>query len=118
VFPRGVGDLIAVEFRETSARVHIMGAVWPAVAATVGLMLEPFSGETWDAEVLFVRDEGLPFALLGYEGFLNRWAVSFNGYDGYFVVESVEGFHERQPPQVMQRLQATWPHLFHHRHSG
>lgn len=57
-------------------------------------------------------DEGLPFGLLGYEGFLNRWAVSFNGYRGYFVVEPIEDFDSRQPQEVFDTLAATWPHLF------
>jgi len=34
-----------------------------------------------------VIEEGLPFGLPGYEGFLSRWAVSFNAYMGYVVVE-------------------------------
>ncbi len=57
-------------------------------------------------------EEGLPFALLGYEGFLNRWAVSFNGYQGYFIVEPIGDFDARQPAEVFEQLQTQWPDLF------
>ena len=88
-----------------------MGNAWPAVAANVELALDPFPETTWTAEALFVADEGLPFALLGYEGFLNRWAVSFNGAMGYYIVEPVEEFHARQPPEIMNVLREKWPRL-------
>lgn len=78
----------------------------------VTLLLPPFDDLAWDAEVDFVFEEGLPFALLGYEGFLNRWAVSFNGYHGYLIVEPAEEFDERQPPDVLEELIARWPRLF------
>lgn len=68
----------------------------------------PFA-DAWEAEVDFVHDEGLPFGLLGYEGFLNRWAVSFNGYNGYFVVAPVDLFHDRQPSDLLDRLRSRWP---------
>jgi hypothetical protein len=41
----------------------------------------------------------------GLEGFLNRWAVSFNSYLGYFTVESVDDFHSRQPPWILAALE-------------
>ena len=53
-----------------------MGRDWPAVTATVDLVLPPILDLGWEAETDFVLDEGLPFALLGYEGFLNLWAVA------------------------------------------
>ncbi len=89
-----------------------MGRDWPAVSATVNLLLRPFDDLGWEAEVDFVLDDDLPFALLGYEGFLNRWAVSFNGYLGYVIVEPADDFHSRQPPDVLSELRSQWPHLF------
>lgn len=74
--------------------------------------LSPFADQSWEAEVDVVVDEGLPFALLGYEGFLNRWAVSFNGYLGYFVVEPAEDFDARQPHEMFSELRDRFPHLF------
>jgi hypothetical protein len=103
--------MVAVEFGHPNRTVRLMGNTWPAVEASVELSLEPFPESHWSAEVLFVAEEGLPFALLGYEGFLNRWSVSFNGCLGYFIVEPVEDFHARQPRDVMEILRAKWPHL-------
>ncbi|MGH9297644.1 MAG: hypothetical protein ACRDZP_06660 [Acidimicrobiales bacterium] len=91
-----------------------MGRSWPAVSAEVGLALEPFADMGWSAEVDFLLDEGPPFGLLGYEGFLNRWAVSFNGYLGYFIVEPADGFDQRQPTPVIDGLRNRWPQLFRH----
>jgi hypothetical protein len=113
VFPRGIGDLLAVEFPEFGGqkKIKLMGHDWPAVTETVELVLRPFD-DPWEAEVDFVVEDELPFALLGYEGFLNRWAVSFNGYLGYFIVEPIQDFDERQPPEVFDTLREQWPHLF------
>ena len=116
VFPRGCGDMLQVEFPRFSSdcnkKITLMGRDWPAVTATVHLVLRPFDDLGWDAEVDFVYDEGLPFGLLGYEGFFTRWAVSFNGVDGYFIVELADEFHDRQPDDVMEGLARSWPDLF------
>ena len=116
VFPRGVGDLLGIEFpdfpSQAPKKITLMGRDWPAVTDSVELMLRPFTDDRWEAEVDFVLDDGLPFALLGYEGFLNRWAVSFNGYAGYFVVEPIESFDERQPAAVFEALKSQWPDLY------
>lgn len=116
VFPRGVGDLLAIEFPELASRapkkITLLGHDWPAVTATIGLVLPPFEELAWEAEVDFVVEDDLPFALLGYEGFLNRWAVSFNGYLGYFVVEPAEDFDSRQPAELFEDLKVRWPHLY------
>jgi hypothetical protein len=75
------------------------------------MVLEPFFDDEWDADVFFAVDEGLPFAMLGYEGFLNRWAVSFNGPYGYFVVEPADEFHDVRGDSIMKKLREKWPHL-------
>jgi hypothetical protein len=106
VFPRGVGDLLGLSFPSLRSsaphKITLMGDDWPAITATATLRLQPFADVTWEADIDFVMDEGLPFALLGYEGFLNRWAVSFNGYLGYFLVEPAEEFDERQDDALFQ----------------
>ena len=88
-----------------------MGRDWPAVRESVDLALEPFADDPWEAQVSFVRDEGLPFAVLGYEGFLNRWAVSVNGALGYFIVEPADDFHSRHSEFIVPLLRKQWPHL-------
>ena len=84
-------------------KIHLLGSEWPTIQRTVQLQLQPFD-EVWEAEVDFVIDEGLAFGLLGYEGFLNRWAVSFNGYHGYIIVEPVESHRDNVPAEVIAPL--------------
>lgn len=108
VFPRGIGDLLGLVFpafpSDAATKIKLMGQSWPAITATVHLLLRPFDDMGWEAEVDFVLDEGLPFALLGYEGFLNRWALSFNGAYGYFVVEPAEELNVRLPDELFAGL--------------
>ena len=115
IFPRGTGDFLSVKFpdnpRDADKRISLFGQQWSAVSATVQLELPPFEDLGWEAEVDFLLDDGIPFGLLGYEGFLNRWAVSMNGYHGYFVVDAVDHYHERQDPALLDRLNREWPGL-------
>jgi len=53
---------------------------------------------SWPARVAFVMDPELqmPFqGVLGTEGFLDKFAVTFNRYFDYFIVERPDDFHER-----------------------
>ncbi len=110
VFPSGIADVLGIELPRTgTVQIDLMGRRWPAITVRLNLVLQPFDDLGWDAEVDFVLDEGLPFGLLGYEGFLNRWAVSFNAYLGYLVVEPVEDFDARIPMDQLEELQRRWP---------
>jgi hypothetical protein len=58
---------------------------------TVELSLAASPEQAWTAHVGFITDPTfqMPFqGLLGTEGFLDRWAVTFNKYYGYFEVQS------------------------------
>jgi hypothetical protein len=90
-----------------------MGQEWPAITDMVRFDLPPFEGLEWEAEADFVLDEGLPFGLLGCAGFLDRWAVSFNAYYGYFVVEPADDFDARIPPDPFDELQRRYPDQYH-----
>jgi hypothetical protein len=53
---------------------------------------------TWEAHVAFVKAPELqmPFqGVLGTDGFLDKFAVMFNYYYDYFVVERPDDFHDR-----------------------
>jgi hypothetical protein len=101
LLPRGVGIMLDVgmppEESEGDETILLLGGRWPCVLHTVTMRLPPFDDLEWEAPVRFSVREGLPYGLLGYEGFLNRWAVSFNAYLGYTVVESIESFDRRLP---------------------
>ncbi len=75
--------------------------------------MPPFEGLSWETEVgFFVDDWQMPFAgVLGHQGFLDRWAVSFNYSQNYFVVEEPGVFHGRLPPdydEVYQSRDLGW----------
>ena len=115
VFPRGVGDALGFDFPFASGAdttIQLMGQSWPVITRPVWLELPPFEDLGWEALVDFVLDEGLPFGLLGYEGFLNRWVVSFNGHGAYFVVEPIDWFETRLPPDPFEELQRQFPDEF------
>ncbi len=68
------------------------------MTTTVDLILPPFHDLGWEAEVDSVLDEGLPFRC--------------NGYSGNFLVEPVDGFDGRQPPEVRAELERRTPGSF------
>lgn len=110
IFPRGIGDLLCLPMPDLHAdaddMITLMGRNWSVARRDVTLHLPPFDEAelAWGAEVDIVMDDGLDFAILGYEGFLNRWGVSFNGYNAYFVVEPLEDFNARQPSEILASL--------------
>lgn len=113
VFQRGVGDMLDIDFPEPGepgdTTVILFNREWPAVTRGVHLTLPPFEDLGWMAEVRFVLDEGLPFGLLGYEGFLSQWVVTFNAYRGYTIVESLDSFEERPlPVDTWEEFQRDW----------
>jgi hypothetical protein len=74
VLPRGVGVMLDIDMpadheggQET---ILLLGEAWPCVERTVTVMLPPFDDLEWEAPVRFSVREGLPYGLLGYEGFL------------------------------------------------
>lgn len=105
VFGRAVADAIGIELGKTphTRRVKLLGGEWVAETAYVLLTLPPFEDLWWETEVLFFRQdvEGMPFqGLLGTVGFLDHWVVSFDYYDGRFVVEERDSFVDRLPVDV------------------
>jgi hypothetical protein len=111
-FPRGTAEALGINLPAAYAattKVVLMDRVWPATTVEVDLVLPPFLDLRWTAAIDFSLEEGLPFGLLGYEGFLNRWAVSFNAYNGYFVVEATEDFDARIPPDPFDELEQRFP---------
>jgi hypothetical protein len=116
VFPRGVGDLLGIEFpryrSDATKKIRLLGQDWAAITETVALELPPFDDDlTWEAEVDFIVEEHLSFALLGYEGFLNRWAVTFNAAFGYFVIEPADQYSEGLDRAVLEALHQRYPGL-------
>jgi hypothetical protein len=103
LFDRGSGEALGIDFSRRGARTtrhRIAGGDYTAQMESVTIHLEPFGDLWWESEVgFFVEDWGMPFqGILGHAGFLDRWVVSFNYYDNYFIVEERDAFVERMPP--------------------
>jgi hypothetical protein len=90
---------------------RLLGGEWWAHREMVTLCLPPFEDVVWESEVDFlIHDPGpLPFGILGQEGFLDKWVVSFNYYDSYFVVEPIEDFQRRIPIDPFEEMQNRFP---------
>lgn len=110
LFAQGVGDALGVVWDHDSRRAKhtIGGGQHVAQLEHVRLTLPPFEELSWETDVgFFVSDWRMPFAgVLGHQGFLDRWAVSFNYSQNYFVVEEPDVFHGRLPPDYDDIYQA------------
>lgn len=113
LFDRGAAEALGLDFSDlrphdhpTQYRWHLLaGKRRPAVPVDVALQLPPFLDIKWRAEVQFlIEDWNMPFGLLGQEGFLDRWAVTFNRSRNYFVVQEVADFERRLPEDPLQRV--------------
>lgn len=104
LFDRGVGDALNVQYRSSGQRrTHtIAGGHHLAQVETASLTLSPFDDLSWETDAdFFVNDWGMPYAgVLGQQGFLDRWVVTFNYADRYFVVEEPETFRARLPVEA------------------
>lgn len=101
VFDRGVADAIGVKIGRAGAEVRstgLMGKTLRLQFETVEVSLSRVPEEAWEAHVGFITDPTfqMPFqGLLGTEGFLDRWAVTFNKYYEYFEVCSPDEANDR-----------------------
>jgi hypothetical protein len=100
-FDRGAGDAIGIRFGHAGAdyaTIRILGGTWRIQFEHVDFTLPAEQGITWTARVAFAMDPTLqmPFqGVLGTDGFLDKFAVTFNEYYGYFIIERPADFHER-----------------------
>lgn len=108
LFPRGAAEALGVDMgrwqEHRTRNFAIAGAERVAVAHAVHLTLLREPAFNWEADVwFFVEEWPLSFGILGGDGFLDRWAVSFVRSSNYFIVESPPDFERRVP--VDHRLQ-------------
>jgi hypothetical protein len=104
IFDRGTAEALGVDFEKvprTIERHKIGGATREAQVERVKLTIKPFNDLTWETDVAFLIEEwDMPFAVLGTQGFLDRWVVTFNAGANYFVVEEPSSFADRLPPDA------------------
>jgi hypothetical protein len=116
VFPKGIARLLGITLpaipSQTTGKHVFLNREWHSITCDVDLSIRPFDDIAWNAGVDFVIEEGLPFALLGYEGFLNKWAVGFNAALGYFTVEEPDDFYGKTDASTKQDLRRRPPDIF------
>ncbi|HJQ88630.1 MAG TPA: hypothetical protein VJ820_14340 [Propionibacteriaceae bacterium] len=100
-FDRGAGEAVGVRFGQAGAErgtIRIFGGTWHIQFEHVELTLPEEPGITWGARVGFVTAPEFQMAfqgVLGTNGFLDRFAVTFNYYYDYFIIERPDDFHDR-----------------------
>jgi len=78
--------------------IRMLGGHWAVQFETVQISLAGDAEYAWTARADFVKSPELqmPFqGVLGTEGFLDKFAVTFNKYYDYFVLERPDDFHDR-----------------------
>jgi hypothetical protein len=116
VFPRGFARLLGItlpdSISKTTGKHTFLGSEWHSVTHEIELRIRPYSEITWIADIDFVVEDELPFALLGHEGFLNRWSVTFNAGLGYFTIEDLDSAHARLEQDAIADMKSRHPQLF------
>lgn len=114
IFDRASADALYIDLDQRQPGVRrrwhrIAGGDHQAQVEMVVLRLPPFEDLWWETEVDFLlSDLSLPFAgLLGQQGFLDRWVVTFNRYENYLIVEEPESFKSRLPSDETRLFEAA-----------
>jgi len=101
VFDRPTADALTIRIGNAGARtgrIKMFGSDWPCQFEYVEMNSVRYPELSWSANVAFVSDYGLqmPFqGVLGTEGFLDKYAVTFNKCFDYFVVHRADEWHDR-----------------------
>jgi hypothetical protein len=111
VFDRAAADAVGVDFnhkKPVRRRHQLAGAERWAQTENVEMHLvnTPFDNIWWNAEVDFLLDDWeMPFGLLGQEGFLDKWVVTFYRYRNYFLIQTMSDYEEAMPVDVFEEFQ-------------
>jgi hypothetical protein len=93
VFDRGAADALLVRMGHAGAEtgtVALLGAHRRVQFEHVDLCLLHDTSYSWVARVGFIIDPAFQMSfqgILGTEGFLDKWAVTFNRYYDYFEIQ-------------------------------
>lgn len=94
VFDRGAGEALLVRFGRSGAQtgsLAILGAHRKIQFENIDLSLAHDPSYAWTARAGFITDPTFQMSfqgILGTEGFLDKWAVTFNKCYDYFDVHS------------------------------
>lgn len=85
--------------------VRILGGHWRAQFEIVELCLASDPDYQWTARVAFIADPALQMSfqgVLGTDGFLDKFAVTFNKYYEYFALERPDDWHDRVGRHIIE----------------
>ena len=115
VFDHLSAQALGIDTRDSAHKrdkVRIGGDRRGVVLVYVTLALPEFPGMSWTAEAGFFDTEWeAEYGILGDDGFLDHWVVSFNRYRNYFVVEPIEEWEQRMPVDLeeeFKKLDSEW----------
>ena len=107
LFSHEIGQAISIPFLAPGSEYdsfRMLGHLQVAQKARVSLSLNKFPDIRWETDAwFFVEDWDWSLnvgAVFGTHGFLEQWAVTFVKSEDYFVVEDLDGFRTRTPPDV------------------
>jgi hypothetical protein len=92
VFDRGVAEALCISigyFGAERGTVALLGASRQVQFEYVELSLPQYPEMSWIARVAFITDRAfqMPFqGILGAEGFLNKFVVTFHAYENFFLL--------------------------------
>jgi hypothetical protein len=101
VFDRGVAEALVINIGYAGCEkgyIALLGGSRPVQFEYVDLNLPHYPGLSWTARVAFITDRTfqMPFqGILGLEGFLDKFVVTFNAYENYFLVEHPDEWNSR-----------------------
>jgi len=83
---------------QSDGSADIAGAPHDFVMRLVSLSLPDHPSMSWETEVAFFMEEwAINYGILGHQGFLDRFVVSFNYSANYFVVQTPDAWEEIAP---------------------
>jgi hypothetical protein len=101
IFDRGVAEALVIGIGHAGCQrgtVALLGASRPVQFEYVELSLPHYPGFSWTARVAFITDRTfqMPFqGILGAEGFLDKFVVTFHAYENFFLVEHPDEWIDR-----------------------
>jgi hypothetical protein len=93
VFDRGVAEALVISIGHAGCEkgsIALLGKHLIVQFEYVELSLPDYPGLSWTARVAFITDRTfqMPFqGILGAEGFLNKFVVTFHAYENFFLIQ-------------------------------
>ncbi len=101
VFDRGAAEALCIRVRNAGANIgsiQLLGGTRSIQFEYVDLSLPSYPGFSWSARVAFITDPRFQMAfqgILGSEGFLSHFVVTFNAYENFFLIERPDDWRSR-----------------------